>query len=130
MIALDTNVVVRLLTADHPRQAARARALVEAGPVFLAKTVMLESEWVLRSGYGFAEGAIAAAFRALLGLPEVTIEDPRVLARALDWYESGLDFADALHLASSEAAESFATFDKSLVRRTKRLADAPRVVEP
>ena len=130
MIALDTNVVVRLLTADHPRQAARARALVESESVVLATTVMLESEWVLRSGYGFAQSAIAAAFRALLGLPEVSIEEPEVLARALDWYEGGLDFADALHLASSAAAESFATFDRSLIRRAKRLGDAPRVVEP
>jgi predicted nucleic-acid-binding protein len=51
MMALDTNVLVRYLTRDEPEEAARAKSLVERGPVFVAKTVMLESEWVLRSAY-------------------------------------------------------------------------------
>ena len=130
MIALDTNVVVRLLTADHPRQTARARALVESGPVFLAKTVMLESEWVLRSGYGFGDGVIAAAFRGLLGLPNVVVEDSYAMAQALDWHEQGLDFADALHLASSGPAESFASFDRTFARRAKGLEETPPILEP
>ena len=47
MVAVDTNVLVRLLTGDEPAQSARARAIFERETVLLAKTVILESEWVL-----------------------------------------------------------------------------------
>lgn len=130
MIAIDTNVVVRFLTRDDPTQAGRARALLLAEPVFLSKTVLLESEWVLRSGYRLARDAIDTAFRSLLGLPGATVEDPPAVAQALAWYNSGLDFADALHLASSGPAGKFATFDEPLIRRVKALPQAPMVVEP
>jgi predicted nucleic acid-binding protein len=117
MIALDTNVLVRFLTRDEPQEAVRARALIERGDVLVAKTVMLETAWVLGSAYRFGPPAIAAGFRAFLGLPGVEIEDAPAVARALDWYAQGLDFADALHLASCSQAEGFATFDRALRRR-------------
>ena len=63
MKALDTNVVVRYLTGDDPAQAARARAAVDAGPVFVPVTVLLESEWVLRSRYGLVGKAAVEALR-------------------------------------------------------------------
>jgi len=130
MIAIDANVVVRFLTRDDPGQAARAKALLLAESVFLSKTVLLESEWVLRSGYRLARDAIAAAFRGLLGLPGATVEDPPAVAQALAWYDGGLDLADALHLASSGPAGKLATFDEALVRRANTLPRAPAVVEP
>ena len=130
MIAIDTNIVVRFLTRDDPEQASRAKALLLAEPVFLSKTVLLESEWVLRSGYRLARDAIAAAFRDLLSLSGATVEDPSAVFRALAWYDGGLDFADALHLASSGPAGKFATFDEPLIRRAKALPQAPVVVEP
>ena len=117
MIALDTNVLVRFLTRDEPREAARARTLIEGGGVLVAKTVMLETAWVLASAYKFRPQAITAAFRALLGLPEIEIEDAPAVARALDWYAGGIDFADALHVASCSQAEGFATFDRALRRK-------------
>ena len=43
MVAVDTNVVVRLVTQDHPAQAARAAAIFRSGPVHIAKTVLLET---------------------------------------------------------------------------------------
>ena len=64
MRAVDTNVVVRYLTGDDPGQAARAKAAIDAGDVFVSTTVLLESAWVLRSVYGFAEEEVAAACRA------------------------------------------------------------------
>lgn len=130
MIAIDTNVVVRFLTRDDPGQAGRAKALLTVEPVFLSKTVLLESEWVLRSGYRLARDAIAAAFRGLLGLPGATVEDPPAVMQALDWYEGGLDFADALHLASGGPAGRFATSDEPLARRAKTLSNAPTIVQP
>lgn len=81
MRAIDTNVVVRFLTGDDPAQAARARRLIEAGEIFVATSVLLESEWVLRSGYGFATERIVPALREFAGLPGVTLEDPLLAAR-------------------------------------------------
>ena len=49
MLAIDTNVVVRYLTDDHPGQSPRARGLIDGQAVFVAVTVILEVEWVLRS---------------------------------------------------------------------------------
>ena len=92
MRAIDTNVIVRFLTADDEAQAAVARRTIEAGDVFVATTVLLETEWVLRSGYGFSSEAIEAALRGLAGLPGVNVEDPPVLAAALDGLAAGMDF--------------------------------------
>lgn len=122
MIALDTNVVVRLLVDDHPEQTRRARRLIEARPVLVLPTVLLESEWVLRGAYRLVPGAIAAAFRKLLGVPGVAAENGAAMAQAIEWYERGLDFADALHLAMAREAEALATFDARLARRAARLS--------
>jgi predicted nucleic-acid-binding protein len=114
--AIDTNVVVRFLVADDKRQAKAARDAIEAGDIFIARTVLLESEWVLRSGYDFAPTRIAVALRGLAGLPGVTVEEPLVLAQALDWMESGMDFADALHLAKAAGCAAFLSFDRKLAK--------------
>ena len=127
MIALDTNVVVRFLTRDDPAQAVRARALIETGAAFVARTVVLETEWVLRTLYRLERGIIMAGLTGLLGLPGVEIEDRPTIARALDWCAQGMDFADALHLASAARSERFATFDQDLARRAKSLSSAPPV---
>ncbi|HYC36280.1 MAG TPA: type II toxin-antitoxin system VapC family toxin [Usitatibacter sp.] len=118
MIAIDTNVLVRLLVGDDAAQARRARRLVEKSEVLVCSTVLLETEWVLRAAYGIEAHAISGAFRALLGLANVTPDSPAV-AEALDGYDAGHDFADALHLASAHKADAFCTFDKRLARRAK-----------
>ena len=115
MRALDTNVVVRYLTGDHAEQAARARAVVEAGNVFVSTTVLLESEWVLRSVYALSGPEVAAALRAFAGLPEVSVENPGLLAEALDRAEQGMDFADALHLGAAAHCEAMLTFDRRFI---------------
>jgi predicted nucleic-acid-binding protein len=130
VIALDTNVVVRFLTRDDPGQALRARALIETGAAFVPRTVVLETEWVLRTIYRFDRAAIAAGLMRLLGLPGVEIEDRPTVARALDWCGQGLDFADALHLASSARAEAFATFDRALRRKARAVVGTVPVVAP
>jgi predicted nucleic-acid-binding protein len=130
MIAIDTNIIVRFLTRDDPVQAARARALLETGSVFVLRTVVLETAWVLRTRYRFDRAAIASGLRQLLGLPGVTIEEPNTMAQALDLHDQGFDFADALHLASSGRADAFATFDHALRRRARRMSDIVPVVAP
>jgi predicted nucleic-acid-binding protein len=67
MVAVDTNVLVRLLTDDEPRQSAPARSLFANELIWIAKTVLLETGWVLRSAYGFEATAINDAFTKLLG---------------------------------------------------------------
>jgi len=81
----------------------------------------LELEWVLRGGYKFERATIRGAMAGILGLPNVTAEDNVCVRDALQWYEAGLDFADALHVASCSKARRFATFDGKLVKRVKKL---------
>jgi predicted nucleic-acid-binding protein len=118
VIAVDTNVVVRLLVGDEPGQARRATDLFAREPeIFIAKTVVLETAWVLQSVYGFSRSVVAEAVQRLAGLPNVVVEDAKQLARALDLIERGIDVADALHLAASPAGAAFHTFDRRLIRR-------------
>lgn len=119
MIAIDTNIVVRYLTGDHPEQSARAREIVDGEPVFVAVTVMLETEWVLRSAYGYKPDEVARALRAFGGLPRVTIEDAASVAAAFDLAENGMDFADALHLGRSAGQDAFLTFDRRFVKAAR-----------
>jgi predicted nucleic-acid-binding protein len=83
----------------------------------LLRTVLLETEWVLRSRYRLSRGQVLAALRGLTTLPKVEVEDADRVARALDWFEAGLDFADAMHLAATAEEETFVTFDRDLIRR-------------
>src|SRR5688572_8896640 len=120
MIAVDTNVVVRLLTDDDPKQSASARSLFEAESIWIGKTVLLETDWVLRSLYGFDEIAVRDAFTKLLGLKNIYAEDEGSVGAALALTVDGIELADALHLTSRPSGATFASFDRSLVRRAKR----------
>ena len=130
MIAVDTNVVVRLLTGDDPAQFARVHKLFETETIFLPKTVVLETEWVLRSLYGLPAQDIVRALSALVALPQVRSEDASTIVEALELSRRGLDFADALHIASSRMAERFATFDRTLIRRARASATHIVVASP
>ena len=90
MLAVDTNVVVRYLTNDDPVQAAIARKLVAGHSIHLPKTVVLESECVLRSLYRFSRQRICAALHAFALLSNVTFEDAEQVARAFGWFEQGM----------------------------------------
>jgi predicted nucleic-acid-binding protein len=120
MIAVDTNVVVRLLTGDDEKQTAAAKARFASGPIWIAKAVLLETAWVLRSLYGFEEGAIRDAFVKLLGLKNVHAEDEPGVASALALMARGIEFADALHLSSRPPNVAFVSFDRSFIRRATR----------
>ena len=98
MTAVDTNVLVRLLTGDDPKQETAARSLFASEDIWIAKTVLLETGWVLRSLYGFEESAIRDAFTKLLGLENVRVEDESAVAAALALTAHGIELADALHL--------------------------------
>jgi predicted nucleic acid-binding protein len=66
--------------------------------------------------------------RKLVGLPNIVLEQPLEVAEALDGFEQGLDFADALHLAGSRRAGRFATFDQKLIKRAQKLTDIELVL--
>jgi predicted nucleic-acid-binding protein len=118
MLAVDTNIVVRYLTADDLAQAKRARNLVDGNPIFVPTIVLLESEWVLRS-YRLTREQVLAQLRDFLSLATVTAENPVRVSRALAWAQAGMDFADALHLAAAEDCEAFITFDRPLAKAAR-----------
>ncbi len=117
LVALDTNVLVRFLVKDDPAQSPKARKLIASHPVWVAPTVLLETEWVLRHAYDFDAPSIARFLRHFLGLPGVQLPDPQTIAEALADYEAGMDFADALHLALSGPAPQLATFDRGFIKK-------------
>ncbi len=128
MIAIDTNVVVRIVTQDDPEQAKAARKLVEqADRLWLPKTVLLETEWVLRHCYSLSREVILLTFWKLLGYRPLRAEARDAVQQALEWYAAGLDFADALHLASCSDTDRFATFDKRFAKVARRLDEGPPV---
>jgi predicted nucleic-acid-binding protein len=127
MIALDTNVIVRIVTGDDPEQVKMARKIFESESLWVCKTVLLETEWVLRYSYQLSPEPILLAFRKLLGYPRLQAEDREAVLQALRLFEGGMDFADALHLASSGDAERFATFDRPLANAARELAAEPVV---
>ena len=128
MLAIDTNVLVRYLTNDHPEQSVRAHALLTANDIFVSNSVFLESEWVLRSVYQFPASSRISALRTIAGLPNISVENPPLLAEALNRAEAGMDFADALHLGAAAQCESLATFDRKFVKAASGLS--PKVTEP
>jgi predicted nucleic-acid-binding protein len=122
MTAADTNVLVRIITNDDRAQAARAAAFLRRqAKVFIAKTVLLELEWVLRGAYRIRRTEIVSALRAIIGVANAEIEDEATVRLATAWFEEGMDFADALHLASAGDQAEFATFDNELRRKARRL---------
>lgn len=127
MIAVDTNVLVRYLTNDDPEQARRAVAvLAGADAILVPHTVLLELEWVLRAAYDVPAETIHRSLLQVLGLANVRVEKPQQVASALSWYEHGMDFADALHLALATGANQLVTFDQRFI--TKATAQGLPVV--
>ena len=129
MHAVDTNVLVRLLTGDDAAQSKRAAALFKKESIFIPKTVLLETEWVLRAVYGFSRPQIVAAFRVLSETDTIELEDRARLDAILGGYEDGLDFGDAVHLATCPVA-AFASFDRALLTKARHAFPNLTIVSP
>lgn len=129
MIAIDTNIIVRLLVNDDAAQYKKAHNLFSEHEIFIADTVILETEWVLRFAYDFNINQIANAFTKLFGLPNVHVNHPSLVAQAITWHIQGLDFADAFHLANSQQCRTFFTFDKKMIKTAKTI-DSCKVLTP
>lgn len=130
MIAVDTNVLARFVLADDPAQHRRSLTTLESEyDLFIPVTVMLELAWVL-GARAATRAEIASALRKIVALPRAHAQHPDAVRRAIDWVEAGLDFADAFHLALSERAGKFLSFDANLARRAGRLGTRPPVTAP
>ena len=129
MIAVDTNIVVRLLTGDDREQYEKAFALFSSNDVFIPISVVLETEWVLRYAYSFDAQSICYAFTKLFGLANVQTENPNAIAQAIEWHSLSMDFADALHLALCQQQEALFSFDAKFAQKAKALGNCP-VINP
>jgi len=126
MIAFDTNLLVRALVVDNPDQLAVVRQLIASDTIFISRTVLLETEWVLRSRYKKTRRQLTAFFTALLEIDGTVVEDAEAISHALDWYAQGADFADALHLAVCGNAVMH-TFDRDFCKAAREAGIAPEV---
>jgi predicted nucleic-acid-binding protein len=121
LIGLDTNVVVRYLAQDDPKQSAAATRLFEhalspESPGFVPAIVLCELAWVLAECYGADRARIRGAIEGLLASRQIAVEAPDLVRRALRaWADSGADFADALigEVAAAHGAGKTVTFDRA-----------------
>lgn len=134
MIAVDTNILARFYCDDpsdpeavRQRPVAR-RVMLESAAVFVPLTVVLELEWVMRGFYKLPPTEFCRAAEHLIGMPHVTVERWETVRTAMAEHQRGLDFADALHWASSAGCERLMTFDdRGFARRAQRLGLHPEV---
>ncbi len=119
---VDTNILVRHLTADPPELAERATAfLADATELYLADLIVAETIYVLESFYKAPRDQIATVIRSLLSMRSVTTVDPALLLRAIEVYEyDRLDFAEAYLVACAETTGvgRVASFDRAIDRVT------------
>jgi predicted nucleic-acid-binding protein len=129
--AVDTNILARFYLRDDAAQARVAAGVLSAGDVFVPKTVILELEWVLRYVANQAEDKVIDCLAHLIALPGITVEDRDEIEVALGYCRNGIDFADALHLAASNACTELLTFDdRGYARLARRLRLKPPVRVP
>ena len=124
MIAFDTNLLIRIAVNDDLKQAELAERLLDSSEVFVPRTVLLETEWVLRSVYKKPRTEIAQYFENALMTKNFVMENSIEVSYALEWYKLGADFADAMHLCI--CGESVLhTFDAEFCKAAYNLHKTP-----
>jgi predicted nucleic-acid-binding protein len=124
MIGLDTNVLVRFLLRDDETQFQKAYKLIQqevsdGAGVLISQLVLLETEWVLRSRYGFSKNQLLEVIASLLDTCDIQIEDEQSVEEAVyQWKHSNADFADCLIAARYRrlGCRATATFDARAVK--------------
>ena len=126
MRAVDTNVLVRLVTGDDPKQTEAAEEFVESGS-WVSHLVVAEVTWVLSTVYGLSPAAIADAIEMLLSHEHLTLQEADVVTAALEGYRRHprVDFFDHLlrEVARKAGHLPVGTFD----RQFARLADVTKL---
>lgn len=119
MRAVDTNLLVRLIARDDPKQVAAAEAFIARG-AWISHVVLVETSWVLDSVYELAPGAIATGLEMLLNHRELTVQDPDVVAAAVANFRKRpkLGFSDCmvLEIARKAGHLPLGTFDRGLAK--------------
>lgn len=113
MKAVDTNVLVRVLTGDDEKQAARAAEIIAQG-VFVGRGVLMEVEWVLRSTYKWSRARIVEAVENLLQEASIAADDKAGLGWAVRRLSEGADWGDMLHLLDAKGCNAFRSFEARL----------------
>lgn len=125
MKVVDTNILLRFFIDDpDDLEAVRQNPLAEQimqDPVYIPMTVILEFEWVMRGFYKLPKANVIEIFTILMSYAHIIIENRKVLAKAIELHEQGLDFADALHLVQTLHYQGFVTFDNNFFKRAKKL---------
>lgn len=124
MIGIDTNILVRYIAQDDPRQSKRASRLIEEEcsasiPGFISLVVLVELVWVSESCYGAARAEVAEMVRRILGIRQLIVQDAEIAWKALRLFESGkADFSDCLveRMAAAAGCTAVMTFDKAAAR--------------
>ncbi len=124
MIAFDTNLLVRLAVNDDEEQAGIAEKLLTENEVLISRTVLLETEWVLRSVYKNSREEIALYFEDVLITENISVENTLEVSHALNWYKLGADFADAMHLCIC-GGSILHTFDSKFCKPAKDASVTP-----
>ena len=115
-ITIDTNVLVRALVDEGGEESRIAvRCLIDQS-VHVPVTVILETEWVLRSSYELGREKVCDLLGSILSLPNVAVDKRESVGAAIAAHGNGFDFADALHLQESKGSSTFLTFDKRLCK--------------
>ena len=105
---------MRLIVQDDERQLAIITKLLDDGELQANLSVVLETEWVLRSRFQYDRERIYSVFASLLNLQGLEFEFADVLEWVLTQYRHGADFGDMIHLATAREADRFLTFDRGL----------------
>ena len=119
MRAVDTNVLVRLLARDDPKQVKVAENFVSAG-AWVSHVVLAETVWVLAAVYELQAAQLAMAVDMLLSHKNLSVQDPEVVAEALKRYRTkpSVEFSDCLVLEIARKAGyiPLGTFDRDLTK--------------
>ncbi|MGA2197313.1 MAG: type II toxin-antitoxin system VapC family toxin [Bryobacteraceae bacterium] len=119
MRAIDTNVLVRLITRDDPRQAASAESFIQKG-AWVSVLTLAEAMWVLASVYNLNPKSLAQALEMLLNHRDLVLQDPETVAGALELFRAkpALGFSDCLvlQLARKAGHLPLGTFDRNLAK--------------
>jgi predicted nucleic-acid-binding protein len=130
MRAVDTNVLVRLVTRDDPEQTAAAETFIAPG-TWVSQLVLVEAMSVLVSVYEPKPEKIATAVEMLLQHRDLTIQDADAVALALEQFRRrpALGFSDCLILVVARKAGHLplGTFDRNLgkLEGAQRIAHIP-----
>jgi predicted nucleic-acid-binding protein len=119
MLAVDTNVLVRLIVRDDPAQVSAAEKFVTKG-AWVSQLVLAETLWVLDSVFELGREQVVKAVEMLLNHSHLTLQDADVVTTALGHYRkrSSVGFSDCLVLEIARKAGHIpiATFDRDFAK--------------